>query len=66
MGKTAFMLNLAVNITKIFHQKQELESKPKKQNAVIFSLEMTSRIRNSFNFISITSTLNKTATQNLK
>ncbi|MGZ3139940.1 replicative DNA helicase [Candidatus Phytoplasma solani] len=42
MGKTAFMLNLAVNITKIFHQKQELESKPKKQNAVIFSLEMTS------------------------
>ncbi|WP_349401688.1 replicative DNA helicase DnaB [Candidatus Phytoplasma solani] len=42
MGKTAFMLNLITNITKNFHQKQELESKPKKQNAVIFSLEMTS------------------------
>ncbi|WP_349401791.1 replicative DNA helicase, DnaB-like protin [Candidatus Phytoplasma solani] len=35
MGKTAFMLNLVTNITKIFHKNQ------KNQNAVIFSLEMT-------------------------
>ncbi|MGL9687438.1 MAG: replicative DNA helicase [Candidatus Phytoplasma sp. TWB_XP] len=36
MGKTAFMLNLAVNIAKVF------QNIPKKHNILIFSLEMTS------------------------
>ncbi|MGL9687682.1 MAG: replicative DNA helicase, partial [Candidatus Phytoplasma sp. TWB_XP] len=36
MGKTAFMLNLAVNIAKVF------KNVPKKHNILIFSLEMTS------------------------
>ncbi|MGL9687842.1 MAG: DnaB-like helicase C-terminal domain-containing protein, partial [Candidatus Phytoplasma sp. TWB_XP] len=36
MGKTAFMLNLAVNIAKVY------QSTLKKNNILIFSLEMTS------------------------